>query len=286
MVSAYNIHYMGLYGVWYGFLPKGCIYCMKGSKAVIFITGICGTRCYYCPISFERRSHNSFYIDEERFRNFSELIDEIALIKAEGASITGGEPFQMFHMVLNLIKSLKEIFGDGFHIHLYTSGYGVTKEAIRRIASAGLNEIRFHIVNNTIFKLIEFTIKETDMDVGIEIPAIPDMEWLWRIAVEANNLGVKFINLNEFEASETNIENLLIRGYKVRDDGRSIEGSYEIALKVIEKVYKENMKISIHLCPAIYKDVIQHKNRLRRKALMCLGPGISVNDDGTVKISN
>jgi len=282
----YSIHSMGLYGTWYGFLPKGCIYCIKGSKAVIFTTGICGNKCYYCPISFERRSYNSFYIDEERFKNFSELIDEIALIKAEGASITGGEPFQMFYMVINIIKILKDFFGDNFHIHLYTSGYGVSKEAIRRVASARLDEIRFHMVNTTIFKLIEFAIKETDMDVGIEIPAIPDTEWLWKIALEANNLGVKFINLNEFEVSETNIESILIHGYKVKDDGRGVEGSYEIALKVIERAYRENLKTSIHLCPAIYKDVVQHRNRLRRKALMCVGPDISINDDGTIKIKD
>jgi len=274
------------YGVWYRGIPKGCIYCMKGSKVVIFVTGICQTLCYYCPISRERKSSNAFYVDEERFTSITEIVDEISMVKAEGASITGGEPFQVFHMVVKFVKTLKDLMGWNFHIHLYTSGFGVTKEAIKKLEKVGLDEIRFHIVNETIYKLVEFAAKETGMDVGIEVPAIPDTNYLWSIVMKAEMIGARFVNFNEFEVSETNVEQILIRGYRLKEDGRGVEGSYEAALKVIERASKEGLKISVHLCPAIFKDVVQHRNRLRRKALVCLYPGTEVNPDGTIKIDN
>ncbi|MFP3348773.1 MAG: radical SAM protein, partial [Thermoproteus sp.] len=38
----YNIHS--------GPLAKGCDMCLVGAKAVIFITGLCRYRCFYCPV--------------------------------------------------------------------------------------------------------------------------------------------------------------------------------------------------------------------------------------------
>lgn len=283
MVSVHRLNDMGIHDIWYGELPKGCIYCISGAKAIIFISGLCGVDCYYCPISFERRKSTAFYIDEERFRNISDIVDEISMIRAKGASISGGEPFQIYHMAVNIIKMLKDVFGSDFHIHLYTSGYGATKEAIKNLSRIGLDEIRFHIVNHSILKLVEFSVRETYIDVGIEIPAIPDVEWLWRIVIEANNANAKFVNINELEVSETNIDNILIRGYKINKDGRSIEGSLETAIKVVEKAYSEQLRISVHVCSARFKDLVQHRNRLKRKSIICAMPNDTVNDDGTIK---
>ena len=87
----------------------------------------------------------------------------------------------------------------------------------------GLDEIRFHIVNDSLWKLVEFAVRETSMDVGIEVPAIPgEEERLWRIVTEANRIGAKFVNLNELEATETNIQNLMFRGFKLDEDGKVV----------------------------------------------------------------
>lgn len=285
MGSAHDIHDMGVYGLWYGNLPKGCIYCMKGSKAVIFVTGLCDVDCFYCPISYERRRPEAFYVDEEKVKGIADIVDEISMIQAEGVSITGGEPFQVYHLVVDIIKTLKDVLGGEFHIHLYTSGLGATKSSIKYLSSIGLDEIRFHIVNEDVFKLVEFAAKETNMDVGIEVPAIPDFDWLWRIVAKAEEIGVKFININELEVSETNIERVLIRGYRVSVDGRSVEKSSDTASKVIKRAFMEGLRVSVHFCPAIYKDVVQHRNRLKRKALMCISDG-DVNQDGTIRIGD
>ncbi len=271
-------------GIWYGDLAKGCKLCMTGSKAVIFITGICGVSCFYCPISYERRRAGAFYVDEERIYRVEDILDELYVIRAEGASITGGEPFQRYDLTTRVIEIIKDVMGKEFHMHLYTSGFGATKSAIKFLDRIGLDEIRFHIVNDSVLKLVEFAVKETSMDVGIEIPAIPrEIDRLWRIVLMAKSIGVKFINLNELEISETNAEQLLIRGYRVNEDGKTIKGSRETAEEIIRRAYEEGIDISIHFCPTSFKDSIQHRNRLIRKAYMCVSWGETVTEDGMIK---
>ena len=224
-------------------------------------------------------------MDEEKVFRLNEIIDEISIIRAEGASITGGEPMQRYDLVVKVIRMLKDYLGRDFHIHLYTSGFGATKEAIKYLDKIGLDEIRFHIVNDSVWKLVEFAAKNTSMDVGIEVPAIPGEEdRLWRIVLKAAELGAKFVNINELEVSETNIEKLLFRGFKIDSSGRAVVGSSETALKVVEMAAREGINIAVHFCPAIYKDVVQHRARMVRKARMCTSVNDIVTEDGYIVI--
>ncbi|MHA1687853.1 MAG: hypothetical protein ACTSUN_00700, partial [Promethearchaeota archaeon] len=61
-------------------IPKGCKYCLKGSKAVLFLNGICQkpAHCYwYCPISMERRDKKDTYINELKIQGEDEILQEI-----------------------------------------------------------------------------------------------------------------------------------------------------------------------------------------------------------------
>lgn len=274
------VHKDDVLGWWYGNLAMGCRLCMMGAKVVIFISGICGIDCFYCPISIERRRADAFFVDEERFHNISDILDEIAVIRARGASITGGEPFQRYDLVVSIIRSLKNYLGSSFHIHLYTSGFGATRSSIKYLDKLGLDELRFHIINDSVWKLVEFSVRETSMDIGIEIPVLLDKDKIMKIIEQAEKIGVKFVNLNELEVTESSIDKLRLRGYRISKDSRFVEGSAEIAKKVIEEVYIRGLSISVHFCPVTYKDAIQHKRRLLRKAFICANPNDRVTDDG------
>jgi len=44
----------------YTYLPVGCKLCRKGSKLVLFVTGVCNNSCFYCPVSREKIGEMSF----------------------------------------------------------------------------------------------------------------------------------------------------------------------------------------------------------------------------------
>jgi len=271
-----------LYGAWYGHLPKGCSLCMAGLKVVVFISGLCGMDCFYCPISFERRRLDAFYADEEKWRKVEEIADEVVLVGARGASITGGEPFQRFDLTTSIIDFLKSAFGGSFHIHLYTSGYGASKDAIKFLDKLGLDEIRFHVVNDYVWKFVEFAVRNTSMSVGVEMPAIPSFDYLMNIVKRAEEIGADFVNLNELEAAEPNVDRLLLRGYRIR--GVTVVGSREVALKVLSEAYRRGYNANVHFCPAIYKDAVQYRRRLFNKARNCSPKNAMVSADGLIVV--
>ena len=269
-----------------GELPKGCTMCRRGEKAVIFITGLCPVNCFYCPISFDRKGKDVIYVNEARIRNVSEAIDEIEKTKALGCSITGGEPLVVFDRVIRFIVALKDHFGSQFHIHLYTSAYKMSKDHIRMLDKSGLDEIRFHIVYyRSTLKAIEFTVKNTHMDVGVEIPVIPGKGRFYKGLLKTlDNIGVKFINLNELEITESNYNRILLRGFEVKKDYTiSVKGSEELALKLITWA-KNNIKhINVHYCSALFKDAIQTRRRLLRSSLFVRKVYEDITEDGTLR---
>ena len=118
------------------------------------------------------------------------------------------------------------------------------------------------------------------MDVGIEIPALPgrvdDMAAMLKYAFSA---GVKFANLNELEFSETNWDMMEKHGYEVRDEVSSaVKGSEEAALAVMKAL----PDLPIHFCSSRFKDGVQLRNRLKRRAANTARPYDVVTEDGTL----
>ncbi|MDR0778000.1 MAG: 4Fe-4S cluster-binding domain-containing protein, partial [Methanomassiliicoccaceae archaeon] len=160
-----------------GKLAEGCEHCMNGSKMVLFVTGRCGTGCFYCPVSEEKMGSDRVYANEKLINGNDEIISEALSMDATGTGITGGDPLLNIDRTLNMIKMLKDKFGKEHHIHLYTSSIDLDK--VMRLEATGLDEIRFHPPVN-LWERIGTTdlgkiISSTKMDVGIEIPALPDL---------------------------------------------------------------------------------------------------------------
>ena len=81
------------------------------------------------------------------------------------------------YIVRSVHKVLKEKFGKNFHIHLYTSLNLVSKDALERLYSSGLDEIRFHLDlnSNKLWEKLDIA-GNFEWDVGVELPLIPTKE--------------------------------------------------------------------------------------------------------------
>ena len=254
-----------------GGLPRGCGLCQKGAKMVLLVTGRCASACYYCPLSAEKAGRDVIFADELRVRNARDILLEARLIDAEGTGITGGDPLCAPRRTLGYIWLLKRRFGKEHHIHLYTAGKCLPA-MIRKLANVGLDEIRFHPAQrswerfeaSTVATLLKVAL-ESGMATGVEVPAIPGTESeLLLLAASLERMGAGFLNLNELEYSETNFRRLNRRGFSVRSDISSgVLESEETARCVIERF---EGKMAVHYCSSGFKDGVQLRRRIMRRA--------------------
>ena len=265
-----------------GRLPRGCLQCRRGSKMVLLITGQCTTGCFYCPISLEKKGKDVLYANEKPCSSDEEVLDEARMIGAEGTGITGGDPVQCLDRTLHFIRLLKKEFGARHHIHLYTSSLDV--DAFRRLEEAGLDELRLHPPVAMWDRLgttgIGDFVGSTSMKVGFEVPSLPgEGERTARLIDFAQEAGMDFVNLNELEFSEGNWDHLEERGLEIRDEiSSAVRGSEEAALQRLT----EERAIPIHYCSSRFKDSVQLRRRIMRRARRGARPTDIVTREGTL----
>jgi pyruvate formate-lyase activating enzyme-like uncharacterized protein len=267
-----------------GPLPRGCRLCARGSKLVLLATGLCSSACYYCPLSEAKVDRDVVFADEMRVRAWRDIVTEAEAIGAEGAGITGGDPLVVLRRTTRYIRALKRRFGDEFHIHLYTASTDVGR--IRNVVNAGLDELRFHPpvglwprLGRSGYPRAIATAARLGASVGVEVPAIPGGP-LRELLAALEATDIEFVNLNELEFSDTNWRELKARGFRVRDDVSSgVAGSEELARKLV-RTWRG--PYALHYCSAGFKDGVQLRNRLMRRARRTALPSDVITNDGTL----
>jgi hypothetical protein len=264
-----------------GNLPEGCRYCAKGQKMVLLVTGLCSAKCFYCPLSFEKKGRDVVFANEKFVENDDDIIFESKSIDGKGAGITGGDPLEVKSRTFKYIRLLKNVFGSEYHIHLYTANPSIS--TVRNLAAAGLDELRIHIPSHkwsNYSKYINVIKKavDTGMDVGVELPVIPGLKAeLTQLIKNVDRMGIQFVNLNELEFSETNWRILKNRGYKPKSEiSNAVKDSESTALDILNI----DVTCSMHYCSASFKDSIQLRNRILRRANHVKKKSDIVMDDG------
>lgn len=267
-------------GALYTHMTEGCKLCEKGAKMVLFVTGVCGRGCFYCPVSEERKENDVTYANEHRVGSDEDVLAEARRMKALGTGVTGGEPLARLDRTIHYISLLKKEFGPGHHIHLYTC-QAPSLETLKRLRDAGLDEIRFHpspeqwheFQRSKHFESLKAA-KSLGMDAGVEIPAIEPVPEIEKALKEVDG----FLNLNELEFSDTNNGLMKQKGYSLRDDvSNAVEGSEKLARNIVKR-----STIRIRYCPSRFKDAVQLRERLKRTAKNVARKFDEVSDDGTI----
>ncbi|MGV8151612.1 MAG: radical SAM protein [Candidatus Nanoarchaeia archaeon] len=268
-------------------IAKGCKECLKGRKAVLFISGICSRNCKYCSLSKKRKNKDIIWVNERECSSTKEMIKEAKESNATSAGITGGDPFLRFERTIEYAARLKKEFGKNFHIHIYLPTQFSSKEKLKRL-SEYIDEVRFHadIFNypnkEKIIKEIE-KIKEAreyfkKQNIGIELPMIPNKKELIFDFIKKASPYIGFVNLNEFEIGDTNFD-YVTNNYKLNDGGYTVKDSIKSGLWILRQCEKEKIKLKIHLCTAKTKNWHQYRNRLKRHSINKYG---IKTKDGTV----
>jgi len=273
----------GYLGFSSGKLTKGCQECVLGNKTVLFITGKCERKCYYCPLPESRKNLDVVYANERRLSHagaVSEAIEEVKLCSSKGIGITGGNPLCALERTIKYVKAFKKSFGKSFHIHIYLPTDIASKEKLEKLAKSGIDEIRFHpyFLSNDEKGLQAIADawnlkKKYGWKVGIEIPSVPGSACSGSTVPSTITQTIKFLktvqhldflNLNEFEMPSLNPEQLVKRGMSTVGNSVAIRGSEKTALKIIKSL-ENKVNYPIHYCSAATKNLFQFKNRLKNR---------------------
>jgi hypothetical protein len=257
---------------------------MEGSKLVLFITGECAFRCFYCPISSEKFGYDLTFANERPAHRFEDVIEEARTMRATGTGITGGDPLDKMERTLDWIRRLKEEFGADHHVHLYTATR-VTRAQADALATAGLDELRIHVpvewwARNDEYIACLRGLEGAALEVGVEIPAVPGrLRELEDLLSSLPSPPVRFVNLNELEFSETNFDRMRAREHITKDEEtHAAAGSLETARTMLAKRWP----FTLHFCTSVYKDAGQLRRRMLRRAEGVMKGFELLTEEGTI----
>jgi pyruvate formate-lyase activating enzyme-like uncharacterized protein len=126
--------------------------------------------------------------------------------------------------------------------------------------------------------------KATGIDVALEIPVLSNKkEAIFSLIRWAEENELHWVNLNELEYSESNFIFLNKLKYSVKDDiSAAVKGSQETAQHILSRVNNENLTLGVHYCSVSFKDGIQLKNRIKRRAINIAKEYDIISEEGTL----
>ena len=248
-----------------GWQSSACETCRLGLGTETFVmTLACPRCCFFCfnphPADFDGRAAGP--------RDVAAQLEARARAGARytHVALTGGEPLLYPDETVAFFRRARELF-PGVHARLYTSGSGLTDEALGRLRDAGLAEIRFSVKTDGGPSDIERTLGLIKKAVGaipdvmVEMPVMPgELELMKGLLVRLDALGVRGINLLELGFPLFNGEEFARRGYQLRREsyrvlydyayaaGLPVAGSEEACLALLRFAREEGLSIGVHYC--------------------------------------
>lgn len=271
-----------------GALSPGCLTCGQGTWSCLYITGACTANCFFCPQDPQGTIDRSPVAESIPFDDADAYVEYLDKFAFKGVGFSGGEPLLRLDRVLTFLTKIKQRFGDSMYIWLYTNGDLVNEEILRKLAAAGLNEIRFDIfVSDYDLKAVKMA-REFIKTVTVEIPSLPeDHEKLKERLPEMEKIGVNHLNIHQLVATEHNYKNMLAHEYTIFPPLAfrhcPIRGSEEASLRLLEYAADQGLSLPINFCTHVYKARFQRLSRRNRAAPLVLKSAESVTNAGYIR---
>jgi hypothetical protein len=269
--------------LWINNLSKGCQLCGEGEWSCLFITGKCNANCFYCPANQQTDGIPSTQLTS--FNNVDDYIQYLDFFGFKGASLSGGEPLLFFERTLDYVQNIKKYFGDKIYLWIYTNGILGSEEIYRKLANAGIDEVRFDI-GATKYDL-KYLKKATNIipTITIEIPAVPEeFDKLKRIIPELISIGVSNLNLHQLRLTNYNAPKLLKRNYTyLHGEQATVLESELTALKIIEYVADTNLNIGVNYCAFNFKNRFQKAGFRKKIASKFVEPHEQITENGFLR---
>ena len=177
---------------------RGCQLCQQGKWICIYLTYLCNAQCHFCPAPYKQvdKIVSDFGNDKDTIYHYLEKYN------FSGISFSGGDCFLVFDRLLHWLSFFKQR-NPHIYFWVYTNGLAVDEQKLRKLADAGLDEIRFNIAasgyNNPL--VLEQLSNATKLiaNVAVEIPSIPDnCSKLLSVLPFLNEIKVKYLHLHEY----------------------------------------------------------------------------------------
>jgi len=267
----------------HGPLSPGCLQCTGLAWSCLFISGRCNGRCFYCPTP--QNMDDPPMSGSVPFHRAQDYADYVRFFGFGGASVSGGEPFLDFNKSLAFVQALRRTCDPALHIWLYTNGILVTQDKLQKLATAGLNEIRFDI-GATDYDL-KFTRQAADIvaTVTVEIPAVPEeAERLEALLPELTAAGVSHLNLHQLRLTPHNARHLLEHDYTyIHGPKVTVLESELCALGLLARAAERKLKLAVNYCSFVYKYRFQAAASRNRFGVRLLENGELLTDSGYIR---
>ena len=236
--------------------PRGCKSCLLGSGlGAVRRTNRCNLRCPFCYDFGQMEDQPPVGEDLWEIGGTKFRLDDMDLLLSIGKKPTGVayvylEPFMEIEAYYPMIRRLHEA---GIYQHMYTNGTLATKENLRALGEAGLDELRFNLGASGCADAVIGNIaraKECIPMVGIETPMTP--ETYGKVLEKKEKIlatGLDFYNSAELHLNPNNLGNYLGESLICHRLGYiSPIWSRELTLKLMRIAGEEHWGIVVHDC--------------------------------------
>jgi hypothetical protein len=268
---------------YYKQISDGCKLCGLGQWSCLFITGKCNASCFYCPASQEEDHVPT--TQNLTFENAAAYAEYINYFGFKGVSFSGGEPLLKFERTLDYLKQVRKKCKPETYIWMYTNGILGEPQKFRKLAAAGINEVRFDI-GATAFRLDKIAAAKGIIPViTIEIPAVPEeLEKLKKLLPEMVKAGVSNLNLHQLRLTPHNVKQLSKHNYTYIHAEQPIVLESELAaLELISYARENSIDIGINYCSFHFKNRFQKAGFRKRISSMLALPNDVITENGYIR---